>query len=201
MRGEIYLPTESNVLLHPNSQNQELTDQNNLQASIAKTLDEQRLLTEVLKNRNEKIDYRANLLGFGVLTHVADPTGSAEHTSHNDHLFQFNTDRGIFEVYYQSSATIVDILELNMLGRDKRDHPQCVNAGEPRKLAFIEKNGDFTDQAMLIDLELYIKKNGKTSLKHTAVFEYEKNGALETRPVPIDDIYCVSLAIPNQQKT
>lgn len=195
MSGEAYSnPQEHKLFRHPNSQNTSLSYRNKMNIQLAGIGIRQLMLVE----KNEKPDHRANVLGRGFLTRTVSPIVEAPHTRQSDHFFHYNPDLGIFEAHYQSSATIVDILELNMLGRGTRNHLQDMNAREPRKLAFINTSGDFTDQATLIDLELYIKKNGKTTLKHTAVFEYEKDGALQTQPIPIDNIYCVSLAAPAQ---
>lgn len=199
MSGEAYSnPQEHKLFRHPNSQNTSLSYRNKMNIQLAGIGIRQLMLVEKLVEKSEKLDHRANVLGRGFLTRTVSPIVEAPHTRQSDHFFHYNPDLGIFEAHYQSSATIVDILELNMLGRGTRNHLQDMNARESRKLAFIDTNGDFTDQATLIDLELCIIKNGTTTNKHTAFFEYEKDGALQTQPIPIDNIYCVSLAAPAQ---
>ncbi len=64
-----------------------------------------------------------------------------------------------------------------------------------RALAFFDKRGDFYGPVALNGLYRNVNANGGSTVKHTAIFE-PADAKDEAFAIPIDDIYCLSLAKP-----
>lgn len=58
-------------------------------------------------------------------------------------------------------------------------------------LAFFDTDGNFHDTRYLLDIEEYTKTNGRTSLRHRAIFEYG-DGSKNQEAIEIDNIYCLA---------
>ncbi len=143
---------------------------------------------------SERRDWRNNPTGHGFLVgHLPEPTPIA-HTAENDHFFLYNPATDRFEVVYQSSYTIVQQLEITE--EINRTMPWLPDLRLPRDrhLSFIDKRGNFYNLALLEGLKTEEISNGALHQKHTATFNIAAGDTYEPLTIPIDDIYCLSLA-------
>jgi len=111
-------------------------------------------------------------------------------TPENDHFFLENG-----RLVYHGSALIVGLLELQLAVAERVSSMDGQQPPE-RPLAFFDKEGAFYDSMVLKGLRSEVHANGATVEKHTAIFEPAGIESGETLAIPIDDIYCLSLAKP-----
>ena len=169
-----------------------LTSELSLQASLAtnglaKVID--------MPRRREKtvryIDFDTDQTPSGLLARRREKIKTVERNSQNSHLFLFKNGitPGQFEVAYQHSAEIVSVLDLF-----KSD----TGGSNGRPLAFFDTDGTFYDDVILRDLRINTRGADGSHQKHTAVFEQNRSSEHSRAEftIPIDDIYCVSLARP-----
>ncbi|HET7060263.1 MAG TPA: hypothetical protein VFH99_03045 [Candidatus Saccharimonadales bacterium] len=149
--------------------------------------------------RRPKLTYKDNPTGYGWLIPKdgSTPPILVSHDAKTDGLFisrngddEKSQKSPVFELIYQGSWDIVNLLEMQVLPDTTEDQP-------PRHLAFFDKKGVFYDQARLKRLDEHLHNDGETfSVKHTAVFSLPHNGKEYDMPIAIDNIYCISLARP-----
>ena len=107
-------------------------------------------------------------------------------------IFFWRNKSDVYELTYQGSGLIVSMLE----GR------KAVDADKPhelrRPLAFFDKDGNFYDQAILVDLNEEIRRNGREVIKHSAVVKFPAENDTETS-IAIDNIHCIAPAASIQE--
>lgn len=167
-----------------------LTSENLLHASLANTALAKVIQLPVVAEPpiREKIThyigFEENPHTVGVFDNKHGMERPVERKAENSHLFLYRNGNtpGRFEVVYQHSAEVVNTLELFRFGDN--------NPSSGRPLAFFDRNGDFYDNVVLQDLVV------NNEQRHTAVFEINRDHEQPTShlTIPIDDIYCVSLA-------
>jgi hypothetical protein len=174
-------------------------------AKKEKQAQEQEKLLQERSYRPPRLTYEDNPTGYGWLM----PKNSDEapvlvpHNRSTDSLFvsRIRTNEtgkieSVFEVVYQGSGDIVGLLEMYRTSSGLEQSTAAVDSGQ-RRLAFFDKKGTFYDQARLKNLEEHLHNVGDTFIaKHTAIFSMPHNGRDHNMPIAIDDIYCLSLAIP-----
>lgn len=114
-------------------------------------------------------------------------------TPETSHFFVDN-DNCDLELVYHGSGLIVSLLEMHQTIESQPPEPGEA-ARARRSLAFFDKHGNFYGPVLLQGLVRNAGTNGTSNLKHTALFE-PAAAPEEAFTIPIDDIYCLSLAKP-----
>ncbi|HVI60546.1 MAG TPA: hypothetical protein VM535_00100 [Candidatus Saccharimonadales bacterium] len=128
-----------------------------------------------------------------MLTRGTENPIQVEHTAETDHFFLQHEDRG-FELVYHGSDLIVSLLEMHQI-IEKTVEAEQDDDPASRELAFFDKHGNFYGPVLLRGMYKNAGSDGPSRIKHTAVFE-PAGKVDEAFTIPIDDIYCLSLAKP-----
>lgn len=148
----------------------------------------------MLNTNGRYVDFSSDDWPYGVFIPKDMPEypKTVARTAENSHLFlQQAYGQGMkrYVVHYMGSGLIASILEAC--------RPQCLQ-GEPPRLAFFSKQGDFFNKGRLLELPGQTYEDGQIKAKHTAIFAFRPEheaGRIATIAFAVDDIYCISLAV------